>query len=123
MRHDHGTQQYTTFEHATRAHAIGLLLDTLRMYWVALPDPVRLRDRTTHHYPVIGTPSTDHIPPTATSAHAHDKHRSVRSGQPARSLVRELRSTGTPGNTAAAGNPLTLPPVSDPATLPEHHRS
>jgi hypothetical protein len=30
-----------TFEHAARAHALGLLLDTLRLNWVGLPEQVR----------------------------------------------------------------------------------
>jgi hypothetical protein len=41
VRHHPGDEQLATFEHAYRGHAIGLLLDTLRLNWVDLPEQVR----------------------------------------------------------------------------------
>ena len=41
VRHHPGNEHLATFEHAARAHALGLLLDTLRLNWVDLPEQVR----------------------------------------------------------------------------------
>lgn len=41
VRHHPGDEQLATLEHAARAHAVGLLLDTLRLNWVDLPEQVR----------------------------------------------------------------------------------
>jgi hypothetical protein len=41
VRHHSGNEQLATFENAARGHAVGLLLDTLRLNWVDLPEQVR----------------------------------------------------------------------------------
>jgi hypothetical protein len=41
VRHSLNEEQFATYEHASRAHALGLLLDTLRLNWVDLPEQVR----------------------------------------------------------------------------------
>jgi hypothetical protein len=41
VRHHPGNEQLATVEHAARAHALGLLLDTLRLNWADLPEHVR----------------------------------------------------------------------------------
>lgn len=40
VRHS-GPEQLASFEHTARAHSLGLLLDTLRLNWVGLPEQVR----------------------------------------------------------------------------------
>jgi hypothetical protein len=41
VRNSSGHEQLAPFEHAARAHALGLLLDTLRLRWIDLPEQVR----------------------------------------------------------------------------------
>jgi hypothetical protein len=41
VRHHPGNEQLATFDNAARGHAVGLLLDTLRLNWVDLPEQVR----------------------------------------------------------------------------------